>query len=364
MMEVVNLDLGPDSYPIYIGSGLIQDGAILHPHIESQQVCVISNTTVGPIYAEKLTAQLHNSTVDYIELPDGEQYKTLDSLNQIITYLLENRHERSTTLIALGGGVIGDITGFAAACYLRGVNFLQVPTTLLAQVDSSVGGKTGVNHPLGKNLIGAFKQPACVLIDIDTLATLPDRELRAGMAEVIKYGAIRDIEFLGWLEENRARVQSLDPPSMSYLVERNCKLKAEIVSADEKEKGIRAILNLGHTFGHAIEAAMGYGVWLHGEAVAAGSVMAADLSFRMGMLTAGECKRFKTLLEAYELNVCPPAEMTPELFIELMKLDKKASAGEIRFVLLDGLGSAALIDRVDPDALQQTLSAGEKLCEG
>lgn len=363
-MEVVNLDLGADSYPIYIGSGLITDNAILHPYIEGQQVCVVSNTTVGPIYGERLRQQLGGDlAVDYFELPDGEQYKTLDSLNKIITHLLENRHERSTTLIALGGGVVGDITGFAAACYLRGVNFLQVPTTLLAQVDSSVGGKTGVNHPLGKNLIGAFKQPECVLIDIDTLSTLPDRELRAGMAEVIKHGAIRDIEFIRWLEENLDQIQSLEPVTMSYLVKRNCQIKAEVVSSDEKEKGVRAILNLGHTFGHAIESAMGYGVWLHGEAVAAGSVMAADLSFRMGLLTAGECRRFKALIAAAGLPVCPPEGITPEQFVDLMKMDKKASAGEMRFVLLNGLGTATLVDRVDADLLQQTLSAGDMLCE-
>lgn len=363
-MEVVNLDLGAESYPVYIGSGLMADGAILHPHIKGQQVCVVSNTTVGPIYGEKLRQQLGGDrAVDYIELPDGEQYKTLDSLNKIITHLLENRHERSTTLIALGGGVVGDITGFAAACYLRGVNFLQFPTTLLAQVDSSVGGKTGVNHPLGKNLIGAFKQPECVLIDTDTLTTLPDRELRAGMAEVIKHAAIRDIEFISWLEENLDRIQSLEPVTMSALVKRNCQIKAAIVSADEKEKGTRAILNLGHTFGHAIENAMGYGVWLHGEAVAAGSVMAADLSFRMGMLTSGECKRFKALIAAAGLPVCPPAEITPEQFVDLMKMDKKASGGEMRFVLLNGLGTATLVDRVDSDLLRQTLSAGDTLCE-
>jgi 3-dehydroquinate synthase len=363
-MEVVNLDLGADSYPIFIGSGLLRDVAILHPHIQSQQVCVVSNTTVGPIYADKLKAQLGDFAVDYYELPDGESYKNLESLNRIITYLLENRHERSTTLIALGGGVVGDLTGFAAACYLRGVNYLQVPTTLLAQVDSSVGGKTGVNHPLGKNLIGAFKQPACVLIDIDTLATLPDRELQAGMAEVIKYGAIRDVEFIGWLEGNLDRIQSLDPAVMSHLVKRNCEIKAEVVSADEREEGVRAILNLGHTFGHAIETAMGYGVWLHGEAVAAGCIMAADLSFRMGMLSQAECKRLKALVAAAGLPVCPPEEITPEQFTDLMKMDKKASAGRIRFVLLDGLGTATLVDRVDPAALQETLSAGEMLCEG
>ena len=363
-MEVVNLDLGAASYPIYIGSGLLKDPAILLPHLENQQVCVVSNTTVGPIYADKLMAQLGDRAIDYLELPDGEQYKTLESMNRIITYLLENGHDRSTTLVALGGGVVGDTTGFAAACYLRGVNFLQVPTSLLAQVDSSVGGKTGVNHPLGKNLIGAFKQPACVLIDIDTLATLPVRELMAGMAEVIKYGAIRDVEFIGWLEDNLDQIQSLDPAAVSHLVKRNCEIKAEVVSADEKEKGLRAILNLGHTFGHAIETAMGYGVWLHGEAVAAGSVMAADLSFRMGMLTHAECKRIKTLIAASGLPVCPPEQITQEQFTDLMKMDKKASAGNIRFVLLDGLGSATLVDRVDPNALRQTLSAGEMLCEG
>jgi 3-dehydroquinate synthase len=363
-MEVINLDLGADSYPIYIGSGLLHDEEILLPHIKGQQICVVSNTTVGPIYAKRVKAQLGDRAVDYIELPDGEQFKTLDSLNRIITHLLENKHERSTTLVALGGGVVGDITGFASACFLRGVNFLQVPTTLLAQVDSSVGGKTGVNHSLGKNMIGAFKQPACVLIDIDTLATLPVRELKAGLAEVIKHGAIRDVAFIDWLEENLDRVQSLEPVAMSHLVKRNCEIKADVVSADEKESGLRAILNLGHTFGHAIETAMGYGAWLHGEAVAAGCVMAADLSFRMGMLNQSECKRLKALISAAGLPVCPPAQITAEQFVDLMKLDKKASGGRTRFVLLDGLGSATLIDRVDPNRLWQTLTAGEMLCEG
>ncbi len=363
-MDVVKLDLGAKSYPIYIGSGLMADESILPAHIEGQQVCVISNTTIGPIYSKKLRLQLADHSVDYLELPDGEQYKNLDTLNRIISYLLENRHERSTTLVALGGGVIGDITGFAAACYLRGVNFIQIPTSLLAQVDSSVGGKTGVNHSLGKNMIGAFKQPECVLIDIDTLSTLPDRELQAGMAEVIKYGAVRDFEFIEWLEENLDQIQSLEPATMRNLVKRNCKIKAEVVSADEKENRVRAILNLGHTYGHAIENAMGYGNWLHGEAVAVGSVMAADLSFRLGLLKASECQRFKALIKAAGLPVCPPEQITPDQFVELMQIDKKARRGEIRFVLLDGLGKAILVDRVDSDLLQQTLSAGMTLCDG
>jgi 3-dehydroquinate synthase len=361
-MERIDLELGDDSYPIYIGSGILRDPSLLASHINGEQICIISNTTVGPLYREKLAGVLSSNQVDYLEIPDGEQYKNLDTLNQIITHLLENKHERSTTLIALGGGVVGDITGFAAACYLRGVDYIQVPTTLLAQVDSSVGGKTAVNHPLGKNLIGSFNQPKCVLIDTDTLSTLPNRELISGMAEVIKYGAIRDADFLGWLENNLKKLLALEPDALLHCVKRNCEIKAEVVSADEKEKGIRAILNLGHTFGHAIENAMGYGVWLHGEAVAAGSIMAADLSHRLGLLSAGDCERFRQLIARTGLPVAPPAEIDPDRFIELMRLDKKASFGQIRFVLLKNLGEALIVDDVDPNLLRQTLLAGDNLC--
>jgi 3-dehydroquinate synthase len=362
-MEIVKVDLGEASYPIYIGSGLLSDASILTPHIKGEQVCIVSNTTVGPIYRGILEQTLSGKQLDYLEIADGEQFKTLDTFNLIITHLLENRHERTTTLVALGGGVVGDITGFAAACYLRGVNYIQVPTTLLAQVDSSVGGKTAVNHALGKNLVGAFNQPECVLIDTDTLITLPERELKAGMAEVIKHAAIRDGNFLKWLEENLAELLTLDKPALLYCVKRNCEIKAEIVAADEKEKNVRALLNMGHTFGHAIENAKGYGVWLHGEAVAAGCVMAADLSCRLGMLPADAGRRLKRLILATGLPVAPPMDIDPERFIELMRLDKKASFGEIRFVLLNELGEATLVANVNQDVLHETLQAGEYLCE-
>ncbi len=362
-MEIVDVKLGEDSYPIYIGSGLLSDPATLAPHIKGEQVCIVSNTTVGPIYRGVLEQALSGKKLGYVEIPDGEQFKTLDTFNQILTHLLEKRYERTTTLVALGGGVVGDITGFVAACYLRGVNYIQIPTTLLAQVDSSVGGKTAVNHPLGKNLIGAFNQPECVLIDTDTLETLTGRELRAGMAEVIKHAAIRDSNFLTWLEQNLEKLLLLDKSALLYCVKRNCEIKAEIVSADEKEQGVRALLNMGHTFGHAIENAMGYGVWLHGEAVAAGCVMAADLSRRLGMLSPDDGKRLKNLIFAAGLPVAPPLEIVPDRFIDLMRLDKKASFGEIRFVLLEELGKATILANVDQALLYQTLQAGEHLCD-
>jgi 3-dehydroquinate synthase len=362
-MEIVKVNLDNNSYPIYIGSGVLSDASLLAPHIKGEQVCIVSNNTVGPIYRGILEASLSGKQLDYFEIADGEQFKTLETFNLIITHLLENRHERTTTLIALGGGVVGDITGFVAACYLRGVNYIQVPTTLLAQVDSSVGGKTAVNHPLGKNLVGAFNQPECVLIDTDTLITLPERELKAGMAEVIKHGVIRDVNFLGWLEENVGKLLSLDKQALLYCVKRNCEIKAEVVSEDEREKGVRALLNMGHTFGHAIENAMGYGVWLHGEAVATGCVMAADLSCRLGMLPADAGRRIKKLVQTTGLPVAPPAKITPDRYIALMRLDKKASFGEIRFVLLKELGKATLLANISQDLLSQTLQAGEHLCE-
>jgi 3-dehydroquinate synthase len=289
-------------------------------------------------------------------LPDGEAYKNSETLNLIYDALLENRCERNTTLIALGGGVIGDLTGYAAATYLRGVPFIQVPTTLLSQVDSSVGGKTGINHPLGKNMIGAFYQPQLVLADISTLGTLPPNELAAGMAEVIKYGLIRDLEFFEWLEQNVEKLNALDTDAMSYAIYRSCRNKAEVVAADERESGERALLNLGHTFGHAIENAMGYGVWLHGEAVAAGTMLAADLSRRMGWLSADEVVRIRKLLVAAKLPVDAP-DLGVERYVDLMSMDKKVVDGKIRLVLQQGIGKSVITSDYDAEALRQTLSA-------
>jgi|TARA_Y100000310_G_scaffold32538_1_gene30824 3-dehydroquinate synthase len=362
-MEIIQLDLGAHSYPIYIGQGLIADGGLLRSHIQSRQVFIVSNETVGPLYRQRVVDSLDGFQVDCLDLPDGEEFKDLENLNLIFTTLLQKKHNRSTTLIAIGGGVTGDTAGFAAACYQRGIDLIQIPTSLLSQVDASVGGKTAVNHPLGKNMIGAFYQPKCVLIDIETLNTLPKREFVSGLAEVIKHGLIRDPQFFQWLEANLEAVLSLQEDSLSYIVKRNCEIKAEVVSADEKERGMRALLNLGHTFGHAVETAMGYGNWLHGEAVGVGMVMAADLSARMGRLAGQECSRIKTLVGRAGLPVSPPAEIEPNRYIDLMQVDKKAIDGTVRFVLLDEIGAASLVDDVDRELLLQTLSAGTALCD-
>lgn len=362
-MKTVEVDLGDRSYPIYIGSGLIGQAGLLVPHIKGGRALIVSNDVVAPLYMDTLKAALTGIETDELVLPDGEHVKNLETLNLIFDALLRQRHERSTTLIALGGGVTGDITGFAAATYQRGVNFIQVPTTLLAQVDSSVGGKTGVNHALGKNMIGAFHQPQCVLADMDSLATLPDRELKAGIAEVIKYGLLGNAGFFQWLEENMDALLRLDPEMTAEAVRICCEEKARIVARDEREGGVRALLNLGHTFGHAIETAMGYGTWLHGEAVAAGMVMAADLSMRLGWLDAGDALRARDLIARAGLPVCPPPEMSAERFMELMALDKKVQQGKIRLVLMRGIGKAVIESDVDPALLQGTLRAGQSLCE-
>jgi 3-dehydroquinate synthase len=319
-------------------------------------VAIITNTTVAPLYLEKLSNALQAAGVKVIPiiLPDGEAYKNSDTLNTIYDVLLQNRCERSTTLIALGGGVIGDLTGYAAATYLRGVPFIQIPTTLLSQVDSSVGGKTGINHPLGKNMIGAFYQPQLVLADIDTLHTLPAREFSAGVAEVIKYGLIRDADFFDWLEQNMQSLMKLDEQVMSYAIYRSCQNKAEVVARDEHENGERALLNLGHTFGHAIENAMGYGVWLHGEAVAAGTMMAADLSQRMDWLTQADIARMQALFEAAHLPTVAP-KLGAEKYLDLMGLDKKVENGKIRLILQQGIGKSVITSDYDADLLKQTL---------
>ncbi len=354
-MKALRLELGPRSYPIFIGAGLIDKHALLAPYLPTAQVMIVSNETVAPLYLARVTAHLTDYDAGSVTLPDGEKYKTLETMNRIITALLERRFDRRCTLIALGGGVVGDIAGFAAACYQRGVNFVQIPTTLLSQVDSSVGGKTGVNHRLGKNMIGAFHQPRCVIADIDTLVTLHPREFRAGLAEVIKYGLIRDGDFFAWLENHLPRLLERDPAALSYVIERSCAIKAEIVAADERESGMRAMLNLGHTFGHAIETGLGYGAWLHGEAVAAGLFMAADLSVRLGWLGEDELKRIESLLRQAGLPVrCP---LPINRMLRFMAVDKKALDGALRLVLLEKIGQAVVGGDYDKGCLRHTLAA-------
>lgn len=356
-MKVLEVDLGERAYPIYIGEGLMANSALYAKHIEGRQVMIVTNDTVAPIYLDRLLSSLSDYSVDSVVLPDGEQYKTLDTLNMIFSALLEKKHNRKTTLIALGGGVVGDMTGFAASCYQRGVNFIQVPTTLLSQVDSSVGGKTGVNHILGKNMIGAFYQPKAVIIDVDTLRTLPSRELSAGLAEVIKYGLIRDDLFYKWLEANAVKLLKLDVDAISYAIEISCLCKASVVAEDETEKDVRAILNLGHTFGHAIETHMGYGKWLHGEAVAAGMVMALDLSCRQGWLAGAEVDRLKSLLQKVNLPIAGPADMTADDYLPHMQVDKKNVDGSIRLVLLERVGFAVVTSNYSTKVLSHTLQA-------
>lgn len=356
-MQVLTVDLGDRSYPIYIGEQLLSQPELLTQHIRGRQVCVVTNETVAPLYLEKLCALLGDYQIDSVILPDGESYKTLEVWASIFDKLLGARHNRTTTLIALGGGVVGDMTGFAAACYQRGVDFIQIPTTLLSMVDSSVGGKTGVNHPLGKNMIGAFYQPLCVLADTSLLATLPPRELSAGIAEVIKYGLISDYTFFVWLENNIDALLAGDMAALAYAVQRSCENKADVVAQDEREGGLRAILNLGHTFGHAIETAQGYGNWLHGEAVAAGMVMAADLSCRRGGISEADLARTIHLLERAKLPVKAPADMTPAQFMELMGVDKKVLDGRLRLVLLESMGKAIITSDIDPLMLQDTFDA-------
>jgi 3-dehydroquinate synthase len=356
-MNTLQLDLGERSYPIHIGSGLLDQADLYKKHIKGTFTAVVTNETVAPLYADKVVKTLESigQKVKLIVLPDGEAFKTWEVLQKIFDGLLENSADRKTTLLALGGGVIGDMTGFAAACYMRGIKFIQVPTTLLSQVDSSVGGKTGINHPLGKNMVGAFHQPQAVIADLDTLKTLPAEELAAGLAEVIKHGAIADAEFLSWIEKNQDALNQCDPAAMEHAVRRSCEIKSQVVAQDEKEGGIRAILNFGHTFGHAIEAGMGYGAWLHGQAVGCGMVMAADLSVRVGLLSEAEASRLKKIIEALHLPTQPP-KLGVDRFMELMSVDKKAEGGEVRYILLNGLGQAK-IQTVDDDLVIQTLIA-------
>lgn len=354
-MKQIQVELKDKSYPIYIGSGLLKQKKLLLQHIKSKQVVIVSNTTVAPLYLDDVLKNLAGFKVEVVELPDGEQYKNIEHITKIFDCLLEKKFSRNATLIALGGGVIGDMGGFAAACYQRGIPFIQIPTTVLAQVDSSVGGKTGVNHPLGKNMIGAFYQPQCVIADMDVLDTLDDRQLVAGIAEVIKYGLIRDLAFFEWLENNMPLLLQRDKQALAYIIERSCVNKAEIVAEDEFETGIRAILNLGHTFGHAIETGIGYGKYLHGEAVAIGMGYAADLSNRMGWIKKTDVDRIIALLKLAGLPVEPPVDMAVAQFLDLMAVDKKNIDGNIRLILLESIGKASLPINVEQSILEQTL---------
>jgi 3-dehydroquinate synthase len=354
-MTTLQVKLGIRSYPIYIDSGLLSNSDLLSSHIRSKRVCIVSNEVVSPLYAVTLKNSLLNFDVDEIILPDGEAEKSLANFERIMSHLLEGNHGRDTTLIALGGGVIGDITGFAAACYQRGIDFIQVPTTVLSQVDSSVGGKTAVNHPLGKNMIGAFYQPKAVIIDLATLTSLPIREFNAGIAEVIKYGILGDGEFFNWLETNIDAIKAGDNDTLAYMIERCCQCKADIVAADETESGVRALLNLGHTFGHAIEADQGYGKWLHGEAVATGMVLAAKLAVAMNLLEVSDLRRIETLIFAFDLPLVAPENMGFEEFICHMRRDKKNLAGKLRFILPTAIGQSEINDDVSEELLQQIL---------
>ncbi len=357
-METLQVALGERSYPIHIGSGLLARAELVVPHLAQPRAVIVTNPTVGALYLDALTAALGGVGVGVVPVmvPDGESYKNWETLNRVFDALLTNHCERSTALIALGGGVVGDLTGFAAAVYLRGVPFIQVPTTLLAQVDSSVGGKTGINHPLGKNMIGAFYQPRLVLADIGTLDTLPPRELAAGLAEVIKYGLILDSRFFEWLEANMARLVARDPAALAHAVRRSCELKAEVVAQDERESGLRALLNLGHTFGHAIEAGLSFGTWLHGEAVAAGTVQAARLSQRLGFLSEADVQRVVALLQRANLPTAAP-DLGVDRYLELMGLDKKVEGGKLRLVLLRRIGEGYVSAEFPQADLRAVLAA-------
>tara|TARA_B110000879_G_scaffold199391_1_gene272234 strand:+ start:353 stop:1426 length:1074 start_codon:yes stop_codon:yes gene_type:complete len=349
------VELGDRSYPIFIGDGLMQLSKLLASHIHGQQVLVVTNETVAPLYLEALLDNLSAYSVETVILPDGEMYKNIEELNTIFNVLLTKKYNRTATLVALGGGVVGDMTGFAAACYQRGVNFLQIPTTLLAQVDSSVGGKTAVNHRLGKNMIGAFYQPQCVIVDTSLLDTLPDRQFKAGLAEVVKYGLISDPDFFDWMEKNITKLLERDPAALCFAIEKSCANKAKIVARDERENDVRATLNLGHTFGHAIETFYSYQGWLHGEAVAVGMVMAAELSKHMGWIQKTDVNRIKELLVLCGLPISPPKEMSSQVFLELMSVDKKVLDGTLRFVLLQSIGKAIVTSDIKQDILLKVM---------
>jgi len=355
-MKTLTVELGERSYPIFIGENLLARRELFAPYVAGKRVAIVTNDTVGPLYLKPIEGLLADYKPVTVVLPDGEEFKTLTILERVFTALLEARCDRKTTIVALGGGVIGDMAGFAAASYQRGIPFIQVPTTLLSQVDSSVGGKTGVNHALGKNMIGAFYQPRAVAIDTRTLDTLPDKELSAGLAEVIKYGLISDGEFFTWLEANVDALRARDPAALAFAIERSCRNKAEVVARDEREGGVRALLNFGHTFGHAIETGAGYGAWLHGEAVGAGMAMAADLSHRLGWLTSNDVQRIERLLARARLPV-RGAHLDVERYLELMAVDKKVEGGQLRLVLLKAIGEAVVTAEVPRAQLQATLLA-------
>jgi 3-dehydroquinate synthase len=356
-MRTISVELGSRSYPIHIGENLLSNSELFSQAIAAKDVMIVSNTTVAPLYLNKLAASLGDFHVHTMILPDGESYKTMSTAESIFDQLLTNKCARDTTIIALGGGVVGDIAGFSAACYQRGIRFIQTPTTLLAQVDSSVGGKTGVNHALGKNMIGAFHQPHGVIADITTLHTLAPRELYAGIAEIIKYGLIAKPDFFQWLEDNVAKLIQLDTDALTYAIEQSCLCKAEIVAQDEYEQsGMRALLNLGHTFGHAIETGMGYGEWLHGEAVGCGMLLAAEFSAALGWLTEEDITRIETLLQAANLPTAIPNSLSVDRMLELMAFDKKVKSGKLRLILLKDIGNAVLIDQFDFDLLRTVLA--------
>ena len=356
-MQTLRVELGERAYAIHIGQRLLSSAELILPQLDLPRVAIVTNTTVAPLYLAQLAEALQARGVDVLSivLEDGERYKNWATLNRIYDALLERRCDRRTTLIALGGGVIGDLAGFAAATYMRGIPFIQVPTTLLAQVDSSIGGKTGINHPLGKNMIGAFYQPRLVLADTAVLESLPPRELAAGMAEVIKHGLVRDGAFFAWLEQNMEKLLALDANALAHAVRRCCEIKAAVVAEDERETGVRTLLNFGHTFGHAIESGLGYGNWLHGEAVAAGMVMAADLSRRIGLIAEADLERIIALLKRARLPTAPP-DIAPARLLELMRVDKKTEGGKLRFILLDAIGAASVRANVPAAPLRQALA--------
>jgi 3-dehydroquinate synthase len=359
-MKTLHVDLASRSYPIYIGTDLLEQKALFEPHLKSSTtVFIVSNTTVAPLYAKTLTNTLTQlgKTVRLLELPDGESFKDWQHLQLIFDELLAHGADRQSMIMALGGGVVGDMAGFGAASFMRGIRFIQVPTTLLAQVDSSVGGKTGINHPLGKNMIGAFHQPVAVIADLNTLRTLPARELSAGLAEVIKHGAIADADFLDWIEANTSALLACDTDAMAHAVLRSCEIKSAVVSADEREGGIRATLNFGHTFGHAIESGLGYGEWLHGEAVGCGMVMATDLSARLGHISRVDAERLKRIIESVHLPIVPP-KLGTERFMELMQVDKKTEAGQIRYITLESVGAARIQQVPDTTVIETLIATG------
>ena len=355
-MKILNVELGDRSYPIYIGSGLLEDEKIITSHIKTRTICIVSNTTVSKLYLENLKNLLDDYQVVEAIIADGEEFKNYDSLSHIYTKLLENQCNRDTTILALGGGVVGDIAGYAAASFLRGIPFVQIPTTLLAQVDSSVGGKTGINHLLGKNMIGAFYQPQAVVIDLNVLKTLDNRQISAGLAEVIKYGLIWDEDFFKYLEVNIDNLKQLDFDHLEHVIYRSCEIKAKVVSEDEKESGIRAILNLGHTFGHAIENCLGYGEWLHGEAVGCGMVLAAKMSLAQGWLSESEFDRVKDLISRANLPIEKP-KIDYENFIGAMKLDKKNKDKDIYLVLQQGIGKAIVTNKYSLNILDEIIKS-------